>query len=99
MMRARLVGVVSLVASTLFMPLGAQAVTSPWRLLAHEPSFMSGSTGLSVAPGTPGSTTFVLPASAPDGPSTLRVVVHGIVSTPWTVAVTGGPPPRSASSP
>ena len=50
----------------------------------------SGSTGLSVGPGTPGSTTFVLPASAPDGPSTLQVVVNGIASTPSAVSVTGG---------
>lgn len=50
----------------------------------------SGSTGLSVAPGTPGSTTFVLPASVPDGPSALQVVVNGIASAPSAVTVTGG---------
>lgn len=53
----------------------------------------SGSTGLSVAPGTPGSTTVTLPPSAVDGPSTLQVVVNGIASAPWSVTVTGGAPP------
>jgi hypothetical protein len=44
----------------------------------------------SIAPGTASTTKFVLPASADDGPATLRVIANGIASAPRAVTVTGG---------
>ncbi len=55
----------------------------------------------SITPGASSSTSFVVPASADDGPSTLRVIANGIASAPRTVTVAGGvvepTPPRRTS--
>lgn len=59
----------------------------------------SNSTGLSVAASTPGSTTFVVPATATDGPSKAEVVVNGIASTSTTITVSGGLAAPSTPSP
>lgn len=49
-----------------------------------------GFSSTSIAPGASATTRFVIPASADDGPSTLRVIANGIASAPRNVAIAGG---------
>lgn len=61
-------------------------------LTTHQVTYAttSGSTGLAVTPGTPGTTTFVVPPSIDNGPATAQVVVNGIASAGAKVLVSGG---------
>ncbi|HEV2372732.1 MAG TPA: hypothetical protein VGS19_11235 [Streptosporangiaceae bacterium] len=47
----------------------------------------SGWSSVSIAPGTPSSTNFTVPATTPTGPSTLVVVANGIASQPVPVTI------------
>ena len=49
-----------------------------------------GFSSTSIAPGVSATTRFVIPASADDGASTLRVIANGIASAPRNVTISGG---------